>query len=66
MNPATAKSSVEIMPAPPAHAHESEMGHHFEWIEFARVALVGIAAVIAGPTRCRSFMGSISSRWPPR
>src|SRR5450755_496887 len=57
MNPATAKSSVEIMPAPPAHAHESEMGHHFEWIEFARVALVGIAAVIAWTHAVPQFHG---------
>jgi heavy metal translocating P-type ATPase len=57
MNPATAKLSVEIMPAPPSHAHESEMGHHFEWIEFARVALVGIAAVIAWTHAVAQFHG---------
>jgi len=57
MNPATAKSSVAIMPVPPAHAHESEMGHHFEWIEFARVGLVGLAAVIAWTHAVPQFHG---------
>src|SRR5260370_14712697 len=48
MKPAIAESRIETMPAAPAATrHEPEEGHHFEWIEFARIALVGIAAAVA-------------------
>jgi len=58
MNPANARSSVVITPSSPAvHAHESEKGHDFEWIEFARVALVGIAAVLAWTGAAPQFHG---------
>ena len=56
MHPATAQSPVETMPAP-VHPHESEEGHHFEWIEFARVALVGIAAAVAWARAVPQFHG---------
>jgi len=38
-------------------AHESEEGHHFEWIEYARVALVGIAAAVAWTRAVPQFHG---------
>ncbi|HEV3334462.1 MAG TPA: cation-translocating P-type ATPase [Bryobacteraceae bacterium] len=56
MQPATAQSPVETMPAP-VHAYESEEGHHFEWIEFARVALVGIAAAVTWAHAVPQFHG---------
>ncbi len=47
MHPATAQSPIEAMPERPAPpTHESEQGQHFEWIDFARIVLVAIAAVI--------------------
>ncbi len=52
MHAATAQSSVETIPA-----HESEPGHHFEWIEYARVALVGIAAALAWTRAVPQFHG---------
>ena len=36
---------------------ESESGHHFEWIEYARVALVGIAAILAWTDAIHRFHG---------
>jgi heavy metal translocating P-type ATPase len=56
MHPATAQSPVETIPAP-VHAHESDEGHHFEWIEYARVALVGIAAAVAWTRAVPQFHG---------
>jgi len=56
MQPATAQSPVETIQAP-VHTHESEEGHPFEWIEFARVALVGIAAAVAWARAVPQFHG---------
>jgi heavy metal translocating P-type ATPase len=52
MHAATAPSAVETRPAP-----HPEEGYHFEWIEFARVALVGIAAAIAWSRAVSQFHG---------
>src|ERR1035438_3633051 len=58
MHPATAQSPTETIPAQRAlPAHESEEGHHFEWIEYVRVALVGIAAVAAWTRAVPQFHG---------
>ena len=56
MHPATAQSPVETIPAP-VHAHESDEGHHFEWMEYARVALVGLAAALAWTRAVPQFHG---------
>jgi len=56
MQPATAQSPVETIPAL-VHTHESEEGHPFEWIEFARIALVGIAAAVAWARTVPQFHG---------
>src|ERR1039458_1646711 len=46
MHPATAQSPTETIPAQPVlTARESEDGHHFELIEYARVALVAALAI---------------------
>src|SRR5260370_21361155 len=58
MKPAIAESRIETMPAAPAATrHEPEEGHHFEWIEFARIALVGIAAAVAWSRAVPQFHG---------
>jgi heavy metal translocating P-type ATPase len=58
MHPATAQSPLERIPAGPVvAARESEDGHHFEWIEYARVALVAIAAVVAWTRAVPQFHG---------
>lgn len=58
MHPATAQSPTETIPAQPVlPAHESEDGHHFEWIEYARVALVAIAAAVAWTRAVPQFHG---------
>src|ERR1039458_3452190 len=58
MHPATAQSPTETIPAQPVlTARESEDGHHFEWIEYARVALVAIAAAVAWTRAVPQFHG---------
>ena len=58
MHPAPAQSPSEMMPAQPVlPAHESEEGHYFEWIEYARVALVGVAAAVAWTRTVPQFYG---------
>src|ERR1035438_805128 len=58
MHPSTAQSPTETIPAQRAlPAHESEEGHHFEWIEYVRVALVGIAAVAHATRPVPQFHG---------
>src|SRR5260370_31152820 len=58
MKPAIAESRIETMPAAPAATrHEPEEGHHFEWLEFARIALVGIAAAVAWSRAVPQFHG---------
>ena len=52
MHAATAQSPVETIIAP-----HSEKGHQFEWIEYARVALVGIGAAIAWTRAVPQFHG---------
>jgi heavy metal translocating P-type ATPase len=52
MHAATAQSPVETITAP-----HSEKGHQFEWIEYTRVALVGIAAAIAWTRAVPQFQG---------
>lgn len=52
MQAATAQSPVETSPA-----QKLEQGHHFEWIEYGRVAVVGIAAAITWTRAVPQFHG---------
>jgi heavy metal translocating P-type ATPase len=58
MKPATITQPDESVQATPAAIpEEAESGHHFEWIEYARVALVGIAAILAWTNTIPKFHG---------
>lgn len=48
MNAATAKKTIEIpSDQPTAHSDEPAEGHQFDWIDFARIALVAVGAALA-------------------
>jgi heavy metal translocating P-type ATPase len=59
MKPVAAELPTDATPAvtPATAPHESDDRHHFEWVEFARVALVGAAAAVAWSGAVPQFHG---------